>query len=149
MTALAKYIFLLVSFPNASDKVNQFVEGFFAATIDGYLSNETPPVESKKVRSAVVRVLKGQHDDATRKLLERIFVAFSGYVHASYAHIMEVYNGATAAFNLRGVPSETQRRMKMEYVEVAAVTVVHAGAFIAKTLALAELHNEFMRLDLS
>ena len=139
--------FLLENFPNTSDKVNQFVEGFFGATIDGYLSNETPPVQSKKVRSAVVRVLKGQHDDATQKRLERIFAAFSGYVHASYAHTMEVYNGATAVFNLRGVPEETQRRMKMEYAKVAAVAVVHAGAFIAKTLGLTELQNEFMRLD--
>jgi len=67
-------------------------------------------VPTKKIRSAVVRVLKGRHDDATRNLLERIFKTFSGYVHASYAHIMEVYNGATFDFNLKGVPCGSLHR---------------------------------------
>jgi hypothetical protein len=145
--SISEIYFLLEEFPGTSGNVDQFVVEFFASTIDGYLSDETPQVPTKKIRSAVVRVLKGSHDDVTRKLLERIFKAFSGYVHASYSHIMEVYNGGTHDFNLRGVPSVAQRDMRLEHAEVAATSVLHAAAFIAQTLGLTELHREIMELD--
>jgi hypothetical protein len=44
----------------------------------------------------MVRVLTGGAD--TRKRLENIYKTFCGYVHANYAHIMEVYNGTTRNF---------------------------------------------------
>jgi hypothetical protein len=45
--------FLLEDFPKTSRNVDQFVQSFFENTIDGYLSNETPAVPTKKIRSAV------------------------------------------------------------------------------------------------
>jgi hypothetical protein len=102
---VSEVYFLLEEFPKDSSNIDQFVKEFFGGSIDGYLSDETHQVPTKKIRSAVVRVLKGRHDDDTRNQLERIFKTFSGYVHASYTHIMEVYNGATFDFNLKGVPS--------------------------------------------
>lgn len=142
---ISEVYFLLEDFPHTSANVDQFITEFFANTIDGYLSDEEPPVPTKKIRSAVVRVLKGFHDDTLRKLLERIFKTFSGYVHASYAHIMEVYNGTAFDFNVKGVPSLAQRETRMQYVELAAISVLHAAAFIAQTLGLTELHHEIMR----
>ena len=144
--SVSEIYFLLERFPNTSDNVNQFITEFFSRTIDNYLSDETPQVPTKKIRSAVVRVLKGSHDDTTHKLLERIFKIFSGYVHASYSHIMEVYNGNTLSFNLRGVPSFGQRNMRMQHVDATAISVLHAAAFIAQTLNLKELHCEAMKL---
>jgi hypothetical protein len=91
----AEVYFLLETFPNTSSKVDKFVTSFFESTIDGYLSNETSPVPTKKIRSAMVRVLKGSHDDATLKMAQRMHKTFCGYVHANYAHIMEIYNGHT------------------------------------------------------
>ena len=134
--------FLLEEFPKTSGNVDQFVKAFFESTIDGYLSNETPPVQSKKIRSAMVRVLKGRHDEKTRRMIDNIHKTFSGYVHANYAHIMEVYNGITHDFNLAGVPSSQQRQMRMEHVELAASSVLHAAAFIAHTLGLKDLHHD-------
>ena len=139
--------FLLEDFPNTSDNVEQFIKEFFGGTIDGYLVDETHQVPTKKVRSAVVRVLKGTHDDATRKLLETIFKTFSGYVHASYAHVMEVYNGGASDFNLSGVPSVRRRSMWMQHVDVSANSVLHAAAFLAQTLGLTELHRDMMQLE--
>jgi hypothetical protein len=107
---VSEVYFLLEEFPKNTSNIDQFVKEFFGGSIDGYLSDETHQVPTKKIRSAVVRVLKGRHDDATRNLLERIFKTFSGYVHASYAHIMEVYNGATFDFNLKGVPCGSLHR---------------------------------------
>jgi hypothetical protein len=96
----AEAYFLLEKFPNTSSNVDKFVKSFFESTIDGYLSNETPPVPTKKIRSAMVRVLKGSQDEETRTAADNIYNTFCGYVHASYAHIMESYNGCTFDFNL-------------------------------------------------
>ncbi len=134
--------FLLEEFPKTSGNVDQFVKAFFESTIDGYLSNETFPVQRKKIRSAVVRVLKGRHDEEIRITMENIYKTFCGYVHADYAHIMEVYNGGTRDFNLTGVPSSQQRQMRMEHVELAAGSVLHAAAFIALALGLKDLHRD-------
>ena len=73
----------------------------------------------------MVRVLKGRHDDKMAEMTEKIYKTFCGYVHANYAHIMEVYNGSTCDFNLAGVPSVKQRQMQMEYVEVIANSVLY------------------------
>ena len=94
-----------------------------------------------------MRLLRGRHDEALRQLIDRIYTTFCGYVHANYAHIMEVYNGSARDFNLEGVPSLQQRQMRMEHVEVCAISVVHAGAFVARTLGLSDLDREIMRLD--
>jgi len=137
--------FLLENFPATSGNVDQFVKAFFESTIDGYLSNETPAVPRKKIRSAMVRVLKGRHDHATLKITEDIYKTFCGYVHADYAHIMEVYNGSTRDFNLAGVPSREQRQMRMAHVVLAGNSVLHAAAFVAGTLGLDELHREIIQ----
>jgi hypothetical protein len=66
--------FLMEEFPKTSGNVDKFVKGFFESemTTDGYRSQTTPAVETTKIRSARVRYLKGAHDDATHKLLERL-----------------------------------------------------------------------------
>lgn len=144
---VSEVYFLLEEFPKTSGKVERFVKSFFESTIDGYLSNETPSVPSNKIRNARVRVLKGRHDEQTSAILENIYKTFCGYVHANYAHIMEVYNGATLDFNVAGVPSISQRQMRMEHVELASSAVLHAAAFIAQTLGLNDLYHDLMRLD--
>ena len=101
--------FLLEEFPKASSNIDKFVKCFFEHTIDGYLSTETPSVPTQKIRSAAVRVLKG--NERTRTDMENIYKTFCGYVHANYSHIMEVYNGATYDFNLSGVPSVKERQI--------------------------------------
>jgi len=138
--------FLLEQFPKTSGNVDKFVKSFFESTIDGYLSNETPFVPRQKIRSAMVRVLKGgQDDEETRTRVENIYKTFCGYVHADYACIMEVYNGTTRDFNLAGVPSMQQRHMRMEHVELAATSILHAAAFIAHTLGLKDLYHEIVQ----
>jgi hypothetical protein len=144
---VSEVYFLLEEFPKTSGNVDRFVKAFFESTIDGYLLNETPPVLSNKIRNARVRVLKGRHDEQMGLILEDLYKTFCGYVHANYAHIMEVYNGATRDFNLAGVPSIPQRQMRMEHVELAASAVLHAAAFIAQTLGLKAFYHDIMRLD--
>jgi hypothetical protein len=141
----AEAYFLLENFPNTSSNVDKFVKSFFANSIDGYLSNETPPVPTEKIKSAMVRVLKGSQDEATRAAIDRIYKTFCGYVHANYAHIMEIYGGSAPDFNITGVPSIQQRQIRMEHVDLAANGVLHAAAFIAHTLDLKDLHRDIVQ----
>lgn len=138
--------FLLEQHPVASGHVQQFVKAFFEATIDGSMDEATPAVPVKKIRAAVVRTLKGRHDDVTQRVMEKIHKTFSGYIHANYAHVMEVYNGGKDDFNLAGVPSPSRRAEWMQYVEVAVTSVLLAAAFIAQALGMHELHGEFVEL---
>jgi hypothetical protein len=141
----AEAYFLLETFPNKSTKVDKFVKSFFESTIDGHLSNETHPVATEKIRSAMVRVLMGTHDDEVRKMTDTIYRTFCGYVHANYAHIMEIYNGHTYDFNIKGVPSIEERQKRMEHVDLAVKGVLHAAAFIAHTLDLTDLYHDIVQ----
>jgi hypothetical protein len=137
--------FLLENYPSTSANVDKFVKAFFEHTIDkDLLAEGTPSVPTKKIRSAVVRIVKGQHDQVLYDLTEKIYRAFSSYIHANYAHIMEVYNGSTDDFNLRGVPSTSQRKMKIAQVSIAGDTVLNAAAFIARTLGRDSLFREIV-----
>lgn len=138
--------FLLEQYPTESGHVRQFVTAFFEATIDHDMDGATPAVPVKKIRAAVVRILNGRHDDATQKAMERIHATFSGYIHANYAHVMEVYNGGPDDFNLAGVPSPFLKNERMQYVDVAITSVLLAAAFIAQKLELHELYGEFAQL---
>lgn len=135
---LEEVYFLLENFPTISGNVDRFVKTFFRSTIDEYLSNSTTTVPRQKIRRAMVRVLKGRHDDTMLRMTEDIYKTFCGYVHANYANIMEVYNGGKRDFNLAGVPSIRERQMRMEYVEFSADSVLHAAAFILDTLGMTD-----------
>lgn len=134
--------FLLENYPSASPHVDQFVKAFFESSIVEYLLSETPAVPTKKIRSAVVRVLKQGHDQETSNRIQNIYKTYSGYIHANYAHIMEMFGGSPATFNLTGIPSTIQIAMRMEIVEVATISVLHAATFAAQKLELPELYRE-------
>jgi hypothetical protein len=137
--------FLLENYPNQSSNVQTFVTAFFATTIDSDLSTKTEYVLTKKIRNAVVRVISGmEQDDTTRARMLRVYNAFSGYTHANYSHIMEMYGGnfPDFGFNVAGVPSVKQRDMHMKIVEQAYLSVLYSLAFIAKELQLNDLFIE-------
>ena len=109
--------FLLEEFPKTSGKVDKFVKAFFYSTIDRFLSNKTPLVPRQKIRNAMIRILKDRHDDQMATMMNDIYKTFCGYIHADYAHIMEVYEGRSRNFNLAGVPSIRERQMRIECVK--------------------------------
>jgi hypothetical protein len=144
----AEVYFLLEKYPDKSTHVEQFVRAFFETTIDKHLSTETEPVRTQKIHSAVVRVLTGlEQDQETRSRLLRIYQTFSGYTHANYSHIMQMYGGTypDLEFKVAGVPSAQQREMYMQLVEQAYASVLHSLAFIAKVFGLSTLNNEILQ----
>jgi hypothetical protein len=143
--AIDEAYFLLEEYPKSSRAVDQFVQAFFESNIDDYLTGETPSVPTKKIRSSRARILSGGHNHETRERLERVFKTFSGYVHANYAHVMEIYGGPTQDFNLGGVPSVEQRRMRAEHVQLAVNSVAYAAAYTAEKLDLVNLRTAILR----
>jgi len=141
LDSVEEVYFILEQYPIKSKHVEQFVSAFFESNISGHLSTTTNEVLRKRIRSARVRCLKGAHDQATQDLLERIFKTFSGYVHAKYAHVMEVYGGAPN-FNLSGVPSAAEKLKRAEHVVLQANSVIHAALFAAQKLRLLELEQD-------
>jgi hypothetical protein len=137
--------FLLENYPESpSMKVQQFMDGFFENIIEGYLQSETHAVPRAKIRSAYVRILKGGQDDMTRRTAERIYKTFCGYVHANYAHIMEIYGEHKDVYNLAGVQSTSQKEIRMEHVRLATSSVLMAGIFAAQKFKRRELYSEMM-----
>jgi hypothetical protein len=138
--------FLLETYPEKpGPKVEQFVKSFFENTIDGYLDAETHQVPRDKIRSAVVRLLHGGQNEATRQVVERIYKTFCGYVHANYACIMEIYNRGKDDFSLGGVPSVTERAKRMEHVKLGMNSVLLAASFAAHKFKQDALCADFMQ----
>jgi hypothetical protein len=143
---IAEVHFLLENYPETSSNIDQFVKAFFETTLHGHLEKVTHSVQTQKIRAAAVRVMVGGQNDAMRKALERIFVTFSGYVHANYAHTMEVYYAPEDSFNLLGVPDVAERLKRVEHVERAAPMVLQAAWYVARVFGLEGLRQDIYRL---
>jgi hypothetical protein len=143
---ISEVYFLLEKYPEKSSNVEKFINEFFSKTIDNFLSAEEESVQNKKVISAYARVLSGkEQDEVTRQSISRIHKTNSGYVHASYAHIMEMYGGPNRSFNLSGIPSQTQKQIRMEVVDAAKASVVQSMAFTALILGMNDLYDEIKK----
>ena len=136
---IAEAYFLMEEYPRVSSNVDQFVRGFFETTLSGHLDAKIPQVPTKKIRAAATRAVKGGQEEVYRGALDRVFRTFSGYVHANYAHIMEVYYQPENSFNLLGVPDVSERLKRAVVVEQAAIHLLLASWRVALTLGLDQL----------
>ncbi len=140
--------FLLERYPKRSSGVEKFLAHFFSKTIDGYLSSEEQPVSTKKIHNAMVRSLtESDQDEHTKELITNVYKTFSGYTHAGYSHIMQMFGGTkpNLHFNISGVPSRQQRAMHMELVSEAYKSVLCAIAYAAQTLGLEQLRSDVVQ----
>lgn len=140
--------FLLEGYPQKSSNVEKFIKEFFSKTIDGHLSSEEEPVQTKKIHSAMIRSLTGrEQDERIKGHLTKIYKTFSGYTHAGYSHIMQMFGGPSQnmSFNISGIPSQQQKDMNMELVLEAYKSVLHIIAHVSRTFGLTELHREVMQ----
>ena len=145
----AEVYFLLEEYPRQSSNVQKFLREFFAKTIDGHLTSNEEPVLTKKIHNAMVRSLTGnEQDERIKRSLTNVYKTFSGYTHAGYSHIMQMYGPKdNPTFNVSGIPSQSQRDMHMQLVIVieAYTSLFCEMAYVAKTFNLANLHREIMQ----
>jgi len=143
---VAEVFFLLEKYPQQSSNVQKFIKEFFSNSIDNFLSTEEEPVQNKKIISAYARVLSGsEQDEVVRQTISRIHRTNSGYIHASYSHIMEMFGGPSKSFNLTGIPSQEQKQIRMEIVEAATISVVQTIAFAAQRFHLHDLYEDIKK----
>lgn len=139
----AEVYFLLENYPEQSSKVKKFQKEFFSKTIDGYLSSNEEPVQTKKIHNAMTRVLSSnKQDERVKKSITNVYKTFSGYTHAGYAHIMQMYGGTPPNFNVSGIPSQEQIDMHMQLVIEAYKSILLGIARAAKAFHLEELYCE-------
>ena len=97
-------------------------------------SSTTP---RRKIYAAVGRLLTPDNPDRPQRIAKVFEEMFSGYVHASYPHIMEMYEGTRKEFRMSGV----QMRIPTWINQVALI--IHRSlnqfAILAKALDLNDL----------
>jgi hypothetical protein len=145
---VSEVYFLLENYPEQSSNVRKFLKEFYSKTIDGHLSSEEEPVLSKKIRNAMIRTITGgTQDEHTKKSLTNIYKAFSGYIHAGYSHIMQMYGGTVPnlSFNISGIPSQAEKDIHMELVIEAYKSVLYAIAYVADKFDLKDLRRDVMQ----
>jgi len=144
----AEIYFLLEEYPKQSSNVQKFMREFFSKTIDGHLTASDEPVQTKKIHNAMVRSLTGsEQDERVKQTLTNVYRTFSGYTHAGYSHIMQMYGGSTdhLTFNISGILSQSQRDMHMQLVIETYTSLLYVMAYVANTFHLADLHREIMQ----
>jgi hypothetical protein len=144
----AEVYFLLEKYPKQSSNVQKFLQEFFSKTIDGHLTANEEPVQTKKIHNAMVRSLAGsEQDERVKQTLTNVYKTFSGYTHAGYSHIMQMYGGPkdNLTFNVSGIQSQFQRDRYMQLVIEAYESLLYVMAYVAKTFNLVDLQSEIMQ----
>lgn len=145
---ISEVYFLLEKYPEKSSNVETFLKEFFSKTIDEHLTSEEEPVQIKKIHSAMIRSLTGSEQDERIKVhLTNIYKTFSGYTHAGYSHIMQMYGGPSQnmSFNISGIPSEQQKGEHMKLVHEAYKSVLYTIAYVSRSFGLKELSRDVMQ----
>jgi len=103
--------FLLEHFPETTPEVERYVANFFGDGIaeevdileDG--NRKIPRTKVRKIHASRARLLSEYTNlDVDRDMVYRIYSAYSGYVHAGFQSIMELYSrGRPHKFRLKGI----------------------------------------------
>ncbi len=141
---VSEIYFMLEKYPEISSTVEQFLKEFFSRTIDNHNISKESSVETKKIHSAMIRTLTKTQDSKNLDRLKRIYKTFSGYVHASYAHIMQMYGGNkdSMSFNISGTPSDLEKLKNYALCDEALKSVFYVLVFVAKTFNKTEIEKE-------
>ena len=96
-----------------------------------------PTIPRKKIYAAVGRLLSPGDPDRVQRISKVQEEMFSGYVHASYPHIMEMYEGIGKEFSMSGVQMRIPMLIKLVALNIHAS--LNQFAILAKALNLTEL----------
>ncbi len=142
--------FLLEKYPKKSDNVEKFVKEFFSQTIDGHLSSDEKHIQTKKIHSAVVRSLTGREKDERIKThLTNVYKTFSGYIHAGYAHIMQMFGPPQhGSFNISGIPSQLEKAKHLQLVEESYKSLLLAILEASGAFGLLEIHRDVKAMSI-
>ncbi|MES2308381.1 MAG: hypothetical protein V4507_05930 [Verrucomicrobiota bacterium] len=103
--------FVIEKYPNTTDAVGRYL-GHFRSTslLEPERAAKADSVQIKTILEAYARGLAPNEQEAD-KSIKKIYDVFSGYVHANYPHIMEIYGGKNGnwKFHTQGVAGIEKR----------------------------------------
>jgi len=142
-----------------NDKQQQIVNLFFSAKIpteEELLSSmkKKPTVQRKNIYPIIARDLNPENPHKTQHTLKAEEEIYSGYVHGSYLHIMELYDGCSNLFCIDGLKSTPRISDWIHYLALCVQPSLNTFLGIAqyvKLLGLAEelrlLRNNFQESE--
>jgi hypothetical protein len=99
-----------------------------------------PQLFRKNVYPAVGRVTNPRDPDGPQRVAKAVEEVYSGYIHASYPAVMEIYEGISQEFKVEGIASAIPHWPK--YLGLAIYQVLTQFAILAKNLNLMEIKKE-------
>ncbi len=129
------------------ENVQRLLDAFFEnhdLTPDEMLQTMKKPATfpRKKVYPTVGRFLAPENPDRPQRIMKVTEEMFSGYVHASYPHVMEMYEGSRNEFQMSGIKARIPEWTKQLALRIDSALTQFA--LLAKTLGLADLANELL-----
>lgn len=132
--------------PFPADK-EELLDNFFnqeIKTVEQMMATmkKPPTIPRKKIYPDVGRLLSPGDPDRVQRISKVQEEMFSGYVHASYRHIMEMYEGTGKEFRVSGV----QMRIPM-WIKQVALNIhpsLNQFAILAKALDLTDLRSQLI-----
>ena len=145
--------FVLEHFPELTPEVEKFVSDFFAEMMD---EPEIGPDQSgkvyrtkvKKIHASRARLLSEHINFAVgRDMVYKNYSAYSGYVHAAYPNIMEIYGGERPySFHVQGLKG-TPRLKEWETILVTFIrSAFLVFGYMAEKYDKAELIHEIRKI---
>lgn len=101
-----------------------------------------PTIPRKKIYPSVGRLLSPDNPDRPQRIAKVLEETFSGYVHASYPHIMEMYEGTGKEFHMNGVQMRIPGWIKQ--VALRIHPSFNQFAIFAKALDLQDLKSQLV-----
>ncbi|MHC4619858.1 MAG: hypothetical protein ACYTEQ_19095 [Planctomycetota bacterium] len=145
--------FLLEHFPDATPEVEKYVSNFFGEFLDEpeiepNLSRRRYRTKVKKIHASRARLLSEHINFSVgRDMVYQNYSAYSGYVHASYPNIMEMYGGEPPRqFHVEGMKG-TPRIKEWEEVFVSFIrSAMLVFGYMAEKYGKAELIHEIRKM---
>ncbi len=147
-------VFLLEGFPDKelSAPQRQFLEDFYQEEFDRPESplestQKRKTVRRQKVHAAAGRIMGEVVDtQQAQELFRTLGNAYSGYVHAAYPHVMELYGGNPPKFHLNGMLNTPRAEEAVENLKHYFYRGIQAFMFIARAFNNQPVFNGLKRV---
>lgn len=130
-----------------NEKQQEMVNLFFSAsmkTTDDFLSTmkKNPTVARGKIYPTVARDLSPENPHRIQHTMKAIEETYSGYVHGSYPHVMELYYGGSNSFCLKGMVRTPRTAEWIEYLALCVHPALNVFIGIARYAKLMDTAEE-------
>ena len=98
-------------------------------------------VSRKKVRAAEARLVSPENPHRTQNLKAAEENAFSGYVHGSYPCVMEMYEGGTERFLVKGMVGTPRIPIWRQQIAIYVHRALNVFASVAHGLGMQDLYE--------